>query len=234
MSTFGDRVKAFNRELGSRFNAVLPKGVDVMNPFLESPLALKISDAFYDKYYNDYEKRYMILGINPGRFGAALTGVPFTDFKRLEEFCGISAEGMRAHEPSSEFVYAMITGMGTVQDFYRRFYINSLCPLGFAITKANGRIVNYNYYDDPALYKAVKPFMLESVQRQIDLGGYTDECFCLGIKNAEYLRRLNDEQGYFRRITVLPHPRFIVQYQRKRMGESIAQYHSAFGNAGVS
>lgn len=68
MTTFGERVKAFNRSLG--LDAILPPGVAVMNPFRESPLALRISEAFYDKFYHDNERRHLILGINPGRFDA--------------------------------------------------------------------------------------------------------------------------------------------------------------------
>ena len=199
----------------------------MMNPFRERPLALRISDAFYDKFYNDGKKRHLILGINPGRFGAALSGVPFTDFKRLEQFCNISAEAQRAHEPSSEFVYAMIMAMGGVEDFYRRFYINSACPLGFTIEKMAGRAVNYNYYDDPALFAAVKPFMLKSIRQQIDFGCFTEECFCMGVKNGEYLARLNDEGAFFQKITVLQHPRFIMQYRRKAMRKAVDGYVAA-------
>lgn len=229
MSTFGERVKAFNRSLDLAVK--LPTGVSAMNPFRENTLALRIADAFYDKYYNDNQQRHFIIGINPGRFGAALSGVPFTDFKRLEQYCGISAEGQRAHEPSSEFVYAMITGMGSVGEFYSRFYINSVSPLGFAILKEKGRQVNYNYYDDPALFDAVRPFIVKSIRQQIDLGCYTNECFCLGVKNNVYLSQLNEEHHFFDKITVLPHPRFIVQYRRRHMDEAIAQYHSALACA---
>lgn len=225
MSTFGERVKAFNRALQLR--AKMPAGVSVMNPFTESPLALRISDAFYDKFYNDNHKRHFILGINPGRFGAALSGVPFTDFRRLEQYCGISAEGQRAHEPSSEFVYAMITSISSVEEFYRRFYINSVCPLGFVIQKENGRGVNYNYYDDAALFESVKPFIIQSIRQQIDFGCYTDEAFCLGVKNATYLSALNGDHRFFHKITVLPHPRFIIQYRRKYIDAAIAQYCAA-------
>jgi hypothetical protein len=229
MSTFGERVKAFNRSL--KLSAKLPPGVSAMNPFIESSLALRIADIFYDKFYNDNQKRHFIIGINPGRFGAALSGVPFTDFKRLEQYCGISAEGLRAHEPSSEFVYAMITSLGTVAEFYSRFYINSVCPLGFVIDKGTGKSVNYNYYDDPALFRAVKPFIVKSIRRQIDLGCHTNECFCLGVKNNVYLSELNEEHRFFDKITVLPHPRFIVQYRRKHMQEAIDQYRLALNSA---
>lgn len=223
MFTFSDRVTAFNRSL--QLPVKLPADVSVMNPFEESPLALRLSKAFYDKYYSDNKQRHIILGINPGRFGAALSGVPFTDFKRLERYCGISAEGHTTHEPSSEFVYLMITSIGSVADFYARFYINSVCPLGFVIRKEQGGSVNYNYYDDQALYTAVKPFIIRSIRQQIDLGIYTNECFCMGVKNGKYLIELNEAHHFFEKITVLPHPRFIMQYKRKELGAAIDQYH---------
>jgi hypothetical protein len=224
MSNFSDRVKAFNRAL--HLDATLPPGVRVMDPFRESPLALRISDAFYEKFYSDNRRRHLLLGINPGRFGAGLSGVPFTDFKRLEQYCGISAEGQRAHEPSSEFIYAMIHSLGTVEAFYADFYINSICPLGFVKDKGNGRELNYNYYDEPALQAAVTPFIVRSIRQQIALGAYTDECISLGVKNGAFLKKLNDEHGFFARITVLPHPRFIMQYKRKEMDVAIAEYHA--------
>jgi hypothetical protein len=228
MKTFSERVKAFNR--GLHLDAVLPKGVTVLNPFKESALAVRISETFYDKYYNDNIQRHLILGINPGRFGAALSGVPFTDFKRLEQYCGIDAGGARAHEPSSEFVYAMITAFGGVEAFYSRFYINSICPLGFVIDKGRGG-VNYNYYDDPALYEAVRPFIVQSICDQISLGCSTDLCYCLGIKNVQYLNVLNKEHGFFKEIVTLPHPRFIVQYKRKEFDLYIEEYISKLSMA---
>jgi hypothetical protein len=232
MSTFADRVIAFNRSLS--LDVPLPEGVSVMNPFLESSLAARLSEAFYHKYYDDNERRHMLLGINPGRFGAALTGVPFTDFKRLEQCCGIDAEGHSAHEPSSEFVYAAIRSMGSVAEFYSRFYINSVCPLGFTIRNKAGRGVNYNYYDDAALYAAVQPFILQSIRRQIELGCNTDVCFSLGVKNADYLSRLNEQYRFFKEIRVLPHPRFIIQYRRKELVAAVMQYREALEAIGRS
>ncbi|MBS1615408.1 MAG: DUF4918 family protein [Bacteroidetes bacterium] len=226
MDTFSDRVKAFNRSL--LLKAKLPEGVQVMNPFRDSPLALRISDAFYDKFYQDKRKRFIVLGINPGRFGAGLSGVPFTDFKRLEQDCGISAEGQRAHEPSSEFIYEMIRSMGGVEAFYADFYINSVCPLGFVKDKGNKRMLNYNYYDEPALAAAVTPFIVASINRQIALGCYPEACISLGVKNADFLQKINEKHRFFKRIIVLPHPRFVMQYRRKELAAHLVQYHEAF------
>ncbi|MGC4003008.1 MAG: DUF4918 family protein [Pirellulales bacterium] len=220
--TFAARMNAFNRNL--RLQVGLPAGVAAMNPFRESPLALRCADAFYDKYYADHAPRWGIFGINPGRFGAGLTGVPFTDFKKLREICKVDVEGHSSNEPSSTFIYAMIAAMGGAAKFYRRYYINSLCPLGFVLEKKPGRWVNYNYYDDPAVFAAVKPFMAATLKRQIALGLRRETAFCLGKKNLTYFARLNDEFGFFGDLIELPHPRYVVQYKFNLMRAYVEEY----------
>jgi len=225
--SFASRVKSFNRNL--QLNIPLPPNISVLNPFRETELALSCADAFYNKYYSDNKKRWPILGINPGRFGGGLTGVPFTDFKRLQQVCDIDTHGTSSHEPSSEFIYRMIAAMGDTNIFYKHFYINSVCPLGFVIHKGNGKWVNYNYYDDKALYAAVKPFIIQSIQQQIAIGLHTEECFCLGKKNTIFLSALNNEYCLLKTITELPHPRFIVQYKRKEIDAFIDVYVEKLG-----
>jgi hypothetical protein len=225
METFADRVGRFNQQL--QLSSTLPEGIRVMNPYREDPDAGRLSELFYQKYFADNAPRHLVLGINPGRFGAARSGVPFTDFKRLEEYCGIDAGGRRAHEPSSEFVYRMIGATGGVKRFYKSFFINSVCPLGFAIKKATGREVNYNYYDDAALLEAVKPFILKSLHQLIGLGCDRRRVFCMGMKNAEHLRLLNQDEQLFDEIVALPHPRFVIQYRRRFIDEEIEKYSGA-------
>ena len=104
--TFAEKIIQFNKNLD--LSVTLPENIRVMNPFKENKEALEISSTFYTKYYNDHEQRRLILGINPGRFGAGVTGIPFTDTKRLEEKCGIKFNGITTHETSSVFVYDMI------------------------------------------------------------------------------------------------------------------------------
>ncbi len=226
--TVADRIIAFNTAL--HFPYPLPKGIRVMNPFQENPSALAASSLFYKTYYNDQAPRHMILGINPGRFGAGLTGVPFTDPKRLKDACGIAEySGPMAHEPSSVFIYDMIESYGGPERFYKKFYINSICPLGFTATGGNGREINHNYYDSAALAKAVRPFAVARIKEQLSFNIMADTCFCLGTgKNAEYLRKLNEEHGLFGRIVPLEHPRYIIQYKAKRQPEYIAKYLEAF------
>jgi hypothetical protein len=229
--SFSDNVIAFNRAL-TYTGKKLPKGIRVMNPYKEDPQALKISEDFYRKYYSDDRIRLLILGINPGRFGGGLTGVPFTDPKRLVSECHIPYGGKITHEPSSVFVYEMIHAYGGAQAFYRDFYINSICPLGFTQIQDNGKEKNYNYYDSPELLKAVEGFNLENIRHQIGLGVRTDICFCFGTgKNESYLRNLNEKHHFFGNIVGLEHPRFIMQYKATQKQSYINKYLDAFAVA---
>ncbi|MBD5627191.1 MAG: SMUG2 DNA glycosylase family protein [Desulfovibrio sp.] len=229
--TFGERVLAFNA--GLSFDAPLPPGIEVMNPFQGSPCALAASAAFYRKYYADHRERHIILGINPGRFGAGLTGVPFTDPKRLASACGIHiAACAPAHEPSSVFVYEVINAMGGPEAFYRDWYINSICPLGFVRVDDRGRKKNYNYYDDRRLEEAATPFMVECLRRQLAFGIRRDVCYCLGTgKNAAFIERLNAEHGFFGRVIPLEHPRYVMQYRSKELGAYVRKYVTLLGEA---
>ena len=62
----------------------LPKDIEWLMPY-DDPETKRCMSSFYQKFYNDNQKRTFILGINPGRFGAGVTGVPFTDPIRLNQ-----------------------------------------------------------------------------------------------------------------------------------------------------
>ena len=227
MKLFSDKVIEFNTDLN--FPGRLPSGINIMNPFRENGHAMQSSLSFYQKFYNDQNRRYLILGINPGRFGSAVTGVPFTDSKRLKAECGIQYGGRETHEPSSVFVYEMIRKYGGVKAFYKNFYINSVCPLGFTATSDKGREINYNYYDNKYLTEAVYDFIVKNIQKHISFGVHTNTCFCLGKgKNERFLKLLNEKYKFFENIVALEHPRFIMQYRAKTKEFYINKYIKAF------
>lgn len=222
--SFGERIIAFNASL--RFSGKLPPDIRIMNPFQDNEFATPASKAFYRKYYADSNMRGMILGINPGRFGAGITGVPFTDPKRMTGICQISMPNCPpAHEPSSEFIYEVVQAWGGPKKFYSKWYINSLCPLGFIKIGQAGKATNYNFYDSRELEEAALPFMLETFPRQLAFGIYRDVCFCLGSgKNADFLRRINKKYHFFGEIIALEHPRYIMQYKSKEKASYIEKY----------
>jgi hypothetical protein len=171
----------------------------------------------------------MILGINPGRFGAGVTGIPFTDSKRLAGKCGLSIPGLETFETSSVYVYEMIDEFGGVEKFYNKFFISAVCPLGFTVVSSKGKTVNYNYYDSKALYEAVKDFIIDSLLRQLKIGFNREICYCLGTdKNYKFLVQLNNEHKLFGRIVALEHPRYIMQYKSKQKHVYIRRYIEEF------
>jgi len=190
-----------------------------MNPYADRA-ALGYTRAFLGRFFADDRPRTLVFGINPGRFGAGITGVTFTDPVALADVCGVPNALGRTRELSSVFVYDAIAAFGGPAAFYSRFFLTALSPLGFT---TNG--INLNYYDTPELLRRVTPFIVESVERQIAMGGRTDHAIVLGIgKNAKCFEALNAKHGWFGALHALEHPRWIMQYRRKRVGEFAAKY----------
>ena len=226
-NNIADKVIAFNK--GLRYSGELPEGFQVLNPFLENPETMQVMEAFYRKYYNDTNQRKFIIGINPSRHGAGVTGVPFTDTKRLQSACGITMYSARTHEVSSWFVYDMIEAYGGAEAFYSQFYINSPFPLAIIRASKEGNWLNANYYDEKTLFEMVKGFMIESLKKHIEIGLDTSEVFILGKKNADFISKLNKQEKLFGKMTVLEHPRYIQQYKSKEKELYIDKYLLAFG-----
>jgi hypothetical protein len=209
---------------GLQFPLELPVGVEVMHPFTDAETS-RVVKLFYNTYYNDDNPRYCIIGINPGRFGGGVTGVPFTDPIRLEKECGIENNWPRKQELSSVFVYDMINAFGGPEAFYRKLYFTSISPLGF--TKGGK---NLNYYDDKVLAQKIIPFSIDCFRKQIAWGLHTSVAFCLGEgENYKFLLKLNTNFKLFNKIVPLSHPRFIMQYKLKTKDIYIEKYLHEFG-----
>jgi Domain of unknown function (DUF4918) len=207
----------FYRQLQPRF--AIGEGISIMNPYNDS-VAWDLATRFYEKFYGDSQPRTYIFGINPGRHGGGITGVPFTDPIRLAEKCGIPNDLKRQAELSSQFVYEMIEGYGGVETFYGHYYITALSPLGYV---RDGK--NLNYYDDKELMRDVEPFVLACIRRQLETIPTRETCYCLGEgENYKYFKRINEKHGFFKTIIPLPHPRWIMQYRRKKVKDYIELY----------
>lgn len=224
--TVADKILDFLENVD--FSGTLPSGIQIMNPYKENQEIPKICQEFYQKYYADFRPRNLILGINPGRLGAGATGIPFTDTKRLNEACSIQYDTFSTHEPSSVFIYDMIRAFGGAEKFYHKFYINSVCPLGF-VKLTNGKPINYNYYDSKELEVCVHDFIVENIRTQMSIAGNPSKCYVLGTgKNFQYLKKLNDHFQFFKEIIPLEHPRYIMQYKNKFKADYINDYLTKF------
>lgn len=222
METFASRVLRFYKQL--RYTGTLPPGINVMNPY-ENKEVQRIIRLFYDKFYNDTKRRKLWLGINPGRFGAGVTGVMFTDPRRLKEVCGIDYKGPMSHEPSSVFVYDVIKAYGGPEKFYGDVYINSVFPLALTKTSASGKDLNYNYYDSKALTDLLHDTIISNIWQQLTMGVNSDVCYCLGRgKNFACLEALNRTEHFFEKIVPLEHPRYVMQYKSRQKNKYIDDY----------
>lgn len=197
----------------------LPEKVQVMNPFFRDEI-VNLNKLFYDKFFNDFNKRVLLLGINPGRFGAGTTGIPFTDPVKLQEQLRIMNNLDKKRELSSDFIYEVIDGFGGPKQFYGKFLLSAICPLGLL---KNGK--NINYYDLPNLTKVLKPFIVKSLKEQIEIVNENSVAICIGQgKNISFLKELNNELKLFKSIKVLPHPRWIMQYRLKQKSGYLESY----------
>lgn len=223
MATWANDILHFYKNLSPPTD--LPDGILWLLPHKKKEVQL-LQQLYYRKYYSNNSTRTLILGINPGRFGAGLTGVNFTAPKQLKEYCHITCDYKLSSELSAEFIYEVIEAYGGVEAFCSDFFISSVCPLGLV---KGGK--NLNYYDSKELKKAVEPFIIKSLTQQLSFNVNRESCICIGgEKNYRYLSSLNEQFKFFMHIHPLPHPRFIMQYKRKQKQKFIDQYLEALQN----
>ena len=192
--------------------------IGIINPYEGKDVQLFV-EKFYKKFYDDDKKRIFIIGINPGRFGGGLTGIAFTDPVALRENCGIENNLGSRKELSSKFIYNVAERFGGVNKFFSRVFLTALYP--FAIIK-DGK--NYNYYDDKPLADQLRVQIIKTIQSQIEFGARRDLAILLGKRNAEYFNPINEKHKFFKRIFVLEHPRYIMQYKLKQSDTYIKKY----------
>ena len=217
MSTFADKILKYHFSLKPDIS--LPDQVEWLYPY-DSEEVQDAMQRFFTKYFSDNHKRFVLLGINPGRFGAGITGLPFTDPIRMDDACGLENAFPKRQELSSVFVYDFIAALGGVDFFYRNFYITSICPLGFV---KDGK--NYNYYDSQALTDAIMPMIIDNLQTHISFGLQTEVAYSMGQgKNFTFLKKLNDRHKFFKQLVPLPHPRWVMQYRLKKKEQYISEY----------
>ncbi len=222
--TFGEKALIFLKTVNPP-RSLLP-GIKSIHPFRAQEVQRYV-EGFFRKYYSDKKNRVFVFGINPGRFGSGVTGIPFTDPVALADFCGIRNDLKKRRELSSDFVYKCIERWGGTDAFYEKFFLTAVSPIGFI---RNG--TNYNYYDSPLLFSRLKPFLVNAIQSQLAFGARRDVAILLGAgKNKIFFDKLNSEHGFFRKVYAIEHPRFVMQYHRKHITHYLKKYQEVFSLA---
>jgi single-strand selective monofunctional uracil DNA glycosylase len=117
--------------------------------FVYNPLSYaRAPNEAYLQRYGERRGRVLLLGMNPGPFGMAQTGIPFGDVKMVRDFLGIEAKvGKPSPEhparpvlgfacPRSEVSGTRLWGwaqkrFGKAEHFFERFFVWNYCPLAF-------------------------------------------------------------------------------------------------------
>lgn len=137
---------AISRELSRAVGrlAFAPPVALVYNPL---DYARQVHEAYLERY-GQPGKEVLLLGMNPGPFGMAQTGVPFGDVTMVRDFLGL--EG-RVGRPRTEHPKRRVQGFacprkevsgtrlwgwarddfGTAEGFFSRFFVANYCPLVF-------------------------------------------------------------------------------------------------------
>lgn len=202
--------------------AGLPSGIDVLDPYRD-PEVVRVVGHMAQRYYVNAPDRLSVWGINPGRFGAGITGLSFTDPWAVAHQLGIPTSLTGRRELSAEFVSDVIDAYGGPATFYHDIYLGAVSPLGFV---SNG--VNVNFYDTPELLRAVTPYAVASIRAQVALGLRTDAAVILGTgKLRQVIERDIRPVLAFESIIYLEHPRFIMQYRRSQRSAYVDRYVAA-------
>ena len=223
---FSEKVIDFDKELG-KVTLEIPKSYKIINPYRgrNKKQVFQLVKLFYRKYFNDNNKRRLILGSSPARRGSAITGVPFEDAQNLQKETGISIENFYVSNASSTFLNRVIDKYGGRTKFYSDFYLNFVCPLGISKINSKGNSVNCNYYENKQVENKLLTFIISALKVQIEFGIDTSVCYCIGSgENFQELNKINKELKLFKEITPLEHPRFITQYHPRDEEEYMAKY----------
>jgi single-strand selective monofunctional uracil DNA glycosylase len=143
-----------SRQLSDAVDALRfgPPVTHVYNPL---SYARRPHEAYLTRY-GCRSRRVLLVGMNPGPFGMAQTGVPFGDVAMVRDFLGIEA---RVDTPRREHPMRAILGFectrpevsgtrlwgwardrfGSAEAFFRKFFVMNYCPLVFMEAPARNR-----------------------------------------------------------------------------------------------
>lgn len=232
--TIASKILGFNDKL-AKIQLTLPRGFAVINPYSggNGQQIKDIASAFYYKFYNDNRKRKIVLGSSPARRGSAITGIPYEDVEYLQSEAGRFVNNFYVNKSSSEFLQEVIYRYGGREKFYNDFYMNFVCPLGIVRINPKGNEVNCNYYENKDLISCLYDFMIESIKDQMEFNIDSSVCYCIGSgENYKFLKAVNREYNLFGEIISLEHPRYIMQYNSKKVNYYYDKYLNAFHYGG--
>ncbi len=137
---------AISRELSARVERLrFPSVAVVYNPLVYARVP---QEAYLERWGAKRPREMLMLGMNPGPFGMAQTGVPFGDVTMVRDFVGIEGpvgkpprehpkrpiagfECHRSEVSGTRFWGWARSRFGTAERFFDRVFVANWCPLVF-------------------------------------------------------------------------------------------------------
>ncbi len=191
-----EKLKKIYRELARDVERIefSPPVVHVYNPLR---YARRPFEVFLDRFGKG-EKEVVLLGMNPGPFGMAQTGVPFGDVVMVREWIGIEEP---VKSPPNEHPKRRVEGFdcprrevsgtrlwtwandrfGTPARFFKRFFVMNYCPLVFMEQSGRNRTPDKLRKDErTALFSACNKALVRAVEtvgarHAIGIGGFAEK-----------------------------------------------------------
>ncbi len=181
------------------------KNVKILSDFIDNKNNII---EFHKKYVEPNSPKIVICGINPGRNGAGLTGIPFIDFESLSNM--LPDINKKDREQSANFFFSVIQQFG-IETFYKYFYVTNISWFGFSrIDKSK----NVNYYEKD-ISTEIAICLIDKFVEEMDLIN-PDYIIPLSKTVLYELESLKNQQKIRAEIgTCLNHPSWIVTYRRK-------------------
>ncbi len=212
--TYSDQVISFYRDFA--VGDIFDNALQLHNPF-DAPSRREIMTAFYEKFFKDEAPRTHILGINPSRLSNTSTGVHYTDGFALQTYCAIENNFSKSRELTSDFFYRVVERMGGTHDFFAKIFPWAAMPV--ALTD-HGEYANYYEVENERVSEIVSQNLkwLTGLPR-------SGKLVVLGLGDNQ--ARVKQMEGFpfgYQDIRYLPHPRWVMQYNRKRLDQFIEMY----------
>ena len=170
---------------------------------------------YYERYVSEKPNKIVLCGLNPGRFGAGLTGVPFIDFKSLSEM--IPEVDRQETENSAQFFFEVIKKIG-VEKFYENCYVTNVSKFGYS-RKSSSKNVNY-----PELPEIAQNWLFQKFIDEMNL--IKPKLIIPLSKNVEGTLKMlsQNQQLNFKIGDRLNHPSWIMIYRQKDENKWIKKY----------
>lgn len=213
MSIFSENLNRYT--LNYEFKRLLNEnGISMLEGYLDQS---DIMDAFCEKFYSNQIPKIVICGINPGRLGAGLTGVPFFDFASLSKiFPSIQRNDT---ENTAQFFFKVIEKIG-VERFFKYFYITNVSSVGYSKGKSN---FNFNKLPDN-----LQSIVFSNFAKEIELIKPA-KIIALGEAAFNGVESALGKNNY--RLEKLKHPSWIMQYKRDEINFWVQAYADALSNS---